>query len=215
VAAVAGLAAGHLDLCCLPTLAAHPGAELIGRFRGDYPAVTVDMSVADDPAELGERLRSGDCELGITEAAMAPSELQHHVLTDQRLVVVLPPGTAWQAGPVSLRSLVGTPFVTTPHGTSTRRLLDESFAAVGAQAEVVVVTGQREAILPLVLAGAGATLLPEPIAYTAVGEGAVIARPRPAIHRTVVLAHRTGPLSPAAAAFVELSDPAAKTPPTD
>ena len=207
VGAVTGLAAGRLDLCCLPTLAVRPGARLIGRFRREYPAVVVDMSVSDDPADLVELLRSGHCELGITEAAMVPSELQHHVLMDQELVVVLPPDTAWQARPVSLSRLRDTPFVTTPPGTSTRRLLDEAFAAVGAQPEVVVVTAQREALLPLVLAGAGATLLPESIAHTAVGEGAVIARPRPAIQRTVVLAHRSGPLSPAAAAFVELSMP--------
>jgi LysR family transcriptional regulator, carnitine catabolism transcriptional activator len=213
VAAVTGLAAGHLDICCLPTLAVRPGARLIGRFRQEFPGVTVDMSVADDPARLVELLRSGDCELGITEAAMVPSELEHHVLMDQELVVVLPPGSAWQARPVSLSRLRSTPFVTTPPGTSTRRLLDEAFAAVGAQPEVVVVTTQREALLPLVLAGAGATLLPEAVAHTAVGEGAVIARPRPAIRRTVVLAHRSGPLSPAAAAFVELSEPAARTPP--
>ena len=141
-----------------------------------------------------------------------PSELRQHVLMEQEMVVVLPPGTAWQPGPVSLNALRHTQFVTTPVGTSTRRLLDEAFAAVGAQAEVVVVTAQREALLPLVLAGAGATLLSEPIGQTAVGEGAVIARTRPAIHRTVVLAHRSGPLSPAAAAFVDLSVPATGTP---
>src|SRR6516165_2804508 len=37
VAAVAGLAAGRVDVCCLPTLAAHPTAALIGRFRHNYP----------------------------------------------------------------------------------------------------------------------------------------------------------------------------------
>jgi DNA-binding transcriptional LysR family regulator len=171
------------------------------------------MSAADDPAGLAELLRTGHRELGITVAAALPSDLEHHVLMEQKMVVVLPPGTAWEAGPVSLSRLRRTPFVTTPAGTSTRRLLDEAFAAVGAQPEVVVVTAQREALLPLVLNGAGATLLPEPVGQTAVGEGAVIARTRPAIHRTVVLAHRSGPLSPAAAAFVELSEPAARTPP--
>src|SRR6516164_6034812 len=150
VGAVTGLAAGRLDLCCLPTLAVRPGARLIGRFRREYPAVAVDMSVADDPADLVELLRSGRSELGITEAATVPTELQRHELMDQELVVVLPPGTAWQAGPVSLSRLRSTPFVTTPPGTSTRRLLDEAFAAVGAQPEVVVVTAQREALLPLV-----------------------------------------------------------------
>jgi DNA-binding transcriptional LysR family regulator len=56
------------------------------------------------------------------------------------------------------------PIVTTPAGTSARRLVDEAFAAVGVSPEVVVVTAQRDSILPLVLAGAGAALLLESIA---------------------------------------------------
>jgi DNA-binding transcriptional LysR family regulator len=207
VAAVAGLAAGRLDLCSLPSLAAHPMAELIGRFRRDYPAIEVDMAAADDPADLVGLLRSGRCEVGVTEASMIPQDLQHYAVMNQSLFVVLPPGAASHTRPISLSRLRRTPIVTTPAGTSTRRLVDEAFAAAGVSPEFVVVTAQRDALLPLVLAGAGAALLPEPIAHQAASQGAVIARPSPAITRTVVLAHRPGPLAPAAAAFVELSVP--------
>jgi LysR family transcriptional regulator, carnitine catabolism transcriptional activator len=211
VAAVTGLAAGRVDLCCLPTLAAHPVAELVGRFRRSHPAVAVDIAAADDPADLVGLLRGGRCEIGVTEAAAIPSDLRHRVLMEQALVVVLPPGTASHTRPISLSRLRDTPIVTTPAGTSARRLLDQAFTAAGVQPDVVVVTAQREALLPLVLAGAGAALLPEPIARQAADRGAVIARPSPAITRTVVLAHRPGPLAPAAAAFVELSAPKART----
>jgi DNA-binding transcriptional LysR family regulator len=205
VAAVAGLAAGRLDVCCLPTLAADPMAALIGRFRRRYPAVVVDVAATDDPADLAELVRDGRCEVGVSEAAMIPSDLPHQVLVVQPLLLVLPPGTADPSRPLALSRLRETPLVATPAGTSSRRLLDEAFASAGLSPKVVVVTAQREAILPLVLAGAGAALLPEPIAQTASRLGATVARPRPAIQRTVVLAHRTGPLAPAAAAFVELS----------
>jgi DNA-binding transcriptional LysR family regulator len=211
VAAVAGLAAGQLDLCCLPSLAAHPVAELIGRFRGIHPAVTVDIAAVDDPADLVLLLRSGRAEVGVTESSMIPSDLQHYVLMKQPLVVVMPPGTASPRRPIPLSRLRHMPIVTTPAGTSTRRLVDEAFAAAGVPATVVVVTAQREALVPLVLAGAGAALLPEPVANEAVRQRAVIARPNPAITRTVVLAHRRGPLAPAATAFVELSVQAADT----
>jgi DNA-binding transcriptional LysR family regulator len=205
VAAVAGLAAGRLDVCCLPTLAADPMAALIGRFRRRYPAIVVDVAATDDPADLAEVLRDGRCEVGVSEAAMVPPDLHHQVLMAQALLVVLPPGAATSARVLPLSRLQHTPLVATPTGTSSRRLLDEAFASVGLSPNVIVVTGQREAILPLVLAGAGAALLPEPVALTAVRLGATVARPSPAIQRTVVLAHRPGPLSPAAAAFVDLS----------
>jgi DNA-binding transcriptional LysR family regulator len=205
VAAVAGLAAGRLDVCCLPTLAADPLAALIGRFRLRYPAVVVDIAATDDPADLAELLRDGRCEVGVSEGAMVPPDLRHQVLMAQALLVVLPPGAAPSSRALPLSRLRYTPLVATPTGTSSRRLLDDAFASAGLSPNVVVVTAQREAILPLVLAGAGAALLPEPIAQTAARLGATVARPSPSIQRTVVLAHRPGPLAPAAAAFVDLS----------
>ena len=46
-----------------------------------------------------------------------------------------------------------------PEGTSTRRLLDERLGSVGLDPKLAVVSAQRDAILPLVLAGAGAALV--------------------------------------------------------
>jgi DNA-binding transcriptional LysR family regulator len=43
VAEVAGLRGGRLDALCLPTLAVHPVAGLIGRFRGAHPDVLVRL----------------------------------------------------------------------------------------------------------------------------------------------------------------------------
>jgi LysR family carnitine catabolism transcriptional activator len=68
-----------------------------------------------------------------------------------------------------------------------------------------VVTAQRDAILPLVIAGAGAALVPESLAQTAAGLGAVTVRPEPPIARPLALVHRPGTLSPAAARFVEMA----------
>src|SRR5690349_4120895 len=43
VAQIAGLEGGHLDLVSLPTLAVHPAAALIGRFRRSHPQVSVRL----------------------------------------------------------------------------------------------------------------------------------------------------------------------------
>ncbi len=67
------------------------------------------------------------------------------------------------------------------------------------------VAAQREAILPLVAAGAGAAMVPETLARRAELLGAIIVEPRPAVTRRLVLAHRPGPLAPAAARFAELA----------
>ena len=117
-------------------------------------------------------------------------------LTRQRLLIILPPGTIRPAQ-LAVAELGRVPFIAAPHGTSSRRLLDEALTDAGLSPRIAVVTAQREAILPLVLAGAGAALLPEPLAQVAARLGAVVSDPRPPITRSIVLAHRPGPLAPA------------------
>jgi LysR family carnitine catabolism transcriptional activator len=206
VEAVAGLAAGNLTMASLPTLAADPMAPLIGAFRRRYPGVRIDLAAPEDTAELFDLVASGACELGVTEAHDVPGTLQAHPLGRQSLLFILPPGSDHTEGaPLDLSSLEGTPFVVAPQGTSTYRLLQEGFAAVDRSPTVAVVTAQRDAIVPLVIAGAGAALVPESVARTASELGAITARPHPPIERALALVHRSGPLAPAAARFAEMA----------
>ncbi|MBV8463000.1 MAG: hypothetical protein JO368_06890 [Acidimicrobiales bacterium] len=70
---------------------------------------------------------------------------------------------------------------------------------------MAVVTAQRDAIVPLVAAGAGAALVPAALADAAAASGATVARPRPTISRRIAVVRRAGPLSPAADRFVDLA----------
>jgi DNA-binding transcriptional LysR family regulator len=72
---------------------------------------------------------------------------------------------------------------------------------------VAVETEHREVIVALVLAGAGVSILPRPVAAAAADQGARVRELRPRITRRVGLVHRRGPLSPAARAFVALALP--------
>ncbi len=217
VAAVAGLEAGSLTVASLPTLAADPLAALVGRYRQLYPGVIVDLAAPEDTSDLLAMIRDGSCEVGVTEATGLPEDLAGHDIGEQPLTLVLPPqlavgvvkdarrGRTGRLPAVALTDLTRVPFVATPTGTSTRRLLDEGFAAVGARPEVAVVTAQRDAIIPLVVAGAGAALVPAPLAEHAAASGAVLARPVPAVARRIAVVHRDGSLAPAATAFVRLA----------
>jgi DNA-binding transcriptional LysR family regulator len=193
-------------------------AELVGRFCRHYPDVAVDLSAPEDTSELVDLLRTGQCELGIGEETGLPSDLRVVPVEVQRLLVILPPGSPVKTGPpveggprvkrgpLRLGDLADMRMIATPRGTSSRRLLEEGFAAAGVVPRVSVVTAQREAILPLVLAGAGASLVPEPMADIAAQLGAVVAEPRPAVERRIVVAARQGPLAPAAQGFLSLLD---------
>jgi DNA-binding transcriptional LysR family regulator len=206
VAAVAGLAGGNLTMASLPTLVADPLAPLVGAFRRHHPGIRIDLAAPEDTSELIDMVTSGSSELGVTEDHDIPDALVSHRLGQQSLVLILPPGSPHADGAaVSLVALGDMPFVVVPPGTSTARLLMEAFAAVARRPTVAVVTAQRDAIVPLVIAGAGAALVPESLALVARASGAVLARPRPTIVRQLALIHRSGPLSPAAARFIELA----------
>jgi LysR family carnitine catabolism transcriptional activator len=206
VEAVAGLKAGHVTMASLPTLAADPVARLVGAFRRRYPGVRIDLAAPEGTSDLFDLVVAGTCELGVTDARDIPDALESHPLGRQSLVLILPPGSDHLEGAeIDLATLGETPFVVAPPGTSTFRLLEERFAAVHSSPLVAVVTAQRDAIVPLVIAGAGAALVPESVARTASGLGAVTARPVPPLERALALIHRAGPLSPAAARFIEIA----------
>lgn len=203
VAGVVGVMAGHLDLVALPTLALDPVAGLVGRFRAMHPSVLVRLAHPDGTADLLRALRAGDSEVGITELSTAGADgLVAHRLGRQEIVVVLPPTT--EAPPaLSAHELAQLAIIAQPVGTSTRALLDTLLAAAGETATIAVETDQRDAIVPLVLSGAGAALLPRSMAERARQQGAVIAPVSPGLWRDLAIVHRDARLSPAAAAFVD------------
>jgi LysR family carnitine catabolism transcriptional activator len=207
VADVVGLEAGRLDLVCLPTLAVHPSAALIGRFRGAHPAVAVRVVEPEDADQVAERVRHGASEIGFTELPLTDPELSTHVLERQDFVALLPAESARSlpAHRLTVDTLARQPLVTTPLGTSTRRQVEEAFATAGLVANVAVETDHRESIAALVRAGAGVALLPRRLAEDAVSDDVVLRDITPPVHREVGIVHRSGALSPAAAAFLAIA----------
>jgi DNA-binding transcriptional LysR family regulator len=214
VDAVRGLEAGWLDLVCLPTLAVDPMAKLVGRFRAEHPGVQVRINEPDDDA-LVEAVRSGASEVGIAELPIQAVDLDTVELGAHEFVAVLSPEVAARFGDrrtVSLTALATLPLVTTPPGTSTRRQVDDAFRAAGLEATLAVETDHREGIVPMVLAGAGVSIIPAPLAESGLlGERSdeVVRTISPRIRRKIGLVHRPGALSPAAQAFVALAVPGA------
>lgn len=118
------------------------------------------------------------------------------------------PGTPGDPGApqaISPAALAKVPLIVSPPGTSTRMLLDQAMEAAGVLVNVAVETDAREAIVPLVLAGAGGALLPAPLALQAQRRGALLRAARPRIARRIGLIRREGPLSPAARAFAAIA----------
>jgi DNA-binding transcriptional LysR family regulator len=205
ITGVLDLRTGTLEIATLSTLAVDPMAGLIGRFRARYPGVEVRVLEPEHADQVGALVREGACELGAAHLPLSLTQLVARPLGEQELQFVLPPKTPADERPLGARELARIPLVVSPPGTSTRMLLEHALAAVGVTPQIAVQTAAREAIIPLVLAGAGAALLPASLARQAQRRGATVRSARPPITRTVGLIHRQGKLSPAAAAFLALA----------
>jgi DNA-binding transcriptional LysR family regulator len=203
VDAVTGVLAGSLDLVSLPTLALDPITPLVGAFRAEHPQVLVRLAHPDGTDDLVQSVLNGLSEIGITATDLVRRGLVTHRLGRQEIVAVLPPGSPRRAA-ITPAAFGRLPLVTNPVGTSTRTLLDSLLDDAAVTPHIAVETDQREAIVPLVPAGAGAALLPRSMAAAAALQGAAVLPFQPRLWRDLVLVHRDATLSPAARAFVEL-----------
>jgi DNA-binding transcriptional LysR family regulator len=205
---VSGLMGGRLDIVALTTLAVDPLADFVGRFRTLYPLVDVRITDPEHDSAVAGMVRSGESELGLTEGQGDLDGLRSLQLEAQEYLAVLPPDyEPPRSAPLSVSELAAMPLVATPNGTAMRSLVDHALTVRGKPPRVAVETTHRAAIVPLVLAGAGASLLPRAIAEDAGRRGAVVTITSPRLVRTVRLMWRNQPLSPAAAAFVNLANP--------
>jgi DNA-binding transcriptional LysR family regulator len=212
---VLGLSAGRLDIVAQTTLAVDPLAAMLGRYAGRHPKVEIRVTDPERGSEVGHLVRTGQCELGLVSAAVDTPDLVSVELAEQDLLLVCPPGSALNevapadeltaAEPLPLAEVAALRLVATPEGTGIRDILAEAARQAGLELNVAVETAHRAMIVPLVLAGAGASVLPRSMADDAAGKGAVLRAIAPALRYRGRLVHRSGPLSPAADSFVAMT----------
>lgn len=203
---VLGLSAGRLDIVAQTSLAVDPLAGMLGRFLAAHPRVSVRVSDPERGWEAADIVRSGACELGLLSAALPVGELAGIELAEQELRLVLPPGTEPPDGGVlGGPDLAELSFVATTEGDVSREVLQATLRGLGHEPRIAVETAHRAMLVPLVLAGAGAALLPGSMADDAAAKGAVVCATEPAAYYRGRLVWRSGPLSPAASGFVALA----------
>lgn len=203
---VLGLESGSLDIVSQTTLAVDPLAELVGQFLRQHPKVAVRVQDPELGSDVTSSVRGGECELGMVDSATRIKEMDSILLRGREIRAVLPPQWAVSSRDrLSLAELSDLDFVTTPESTATREIIEHAVGDRRAGPRVAVETAHQAMIVPLVLAGAGATLLPKSMAEAAERDGAVVMPLRPRIVRRGRLFWRPGPLSPAAGEFVDMA----------
>jgi DNA-binding transcriptional LysR family regulator len=195
---------GLLRIVSSTSWAVHPLVGLIGEFRRLRPQVRFEVT---DPAARSvvlDQVRTGQVDFGLVDGPPAAGPLASLVLAEQQLLAVLPPGRGPQQLTATIDELLQHGLIGTPRGTALRDLLDAQLEAAGQPTGVMVETAHVASVVPLVLSGAGAAVLPEGMAVDAATKGALVARLEPETRATVSLVWRSGGLAGSATDFLDL-----------
>jgi len=125
--------------------------ECVALFLARHP--TVKIGVEELPADdIGVRLRSGDLDLGIAYRPSGPTELAFEPLYNEEMVlVVAATHPLAERKRIRMVELHQQPLVLLPRRFTTRAMLDECFAACGAEPSVVAEMSTVAPMIGLVL----------------------------------------------------------------
>lgn len=205
VRSVADAGFGRLSIISGTLWAIEPLVPMIGEFRLLYPAVQFTVSDPSSRSEVLDVVRSGEADFGLLDGTAPAGALASRWLVDHELVAVLPNRSSLSTLSMGVADLVPLGLISTPKGTPLRTLLDEQLELAGQPAEVAVETAHLASVIPLVLAGAGAALLPEGLASDAAAKGARVVRLTPATRASVHIIWRAGRLNSLGEHFLSLA----------
>jgi LysR family carnitine catabolism transcriptional activator len=197
---VSRLEAGRLDIVALPGLAADPLVALLADFHRHYPGVEIRIDEAA-AEEIFELVRSGESELALAYAPAATAGLNVVAFEAEEALLALPPDSPEKDGATLPATYLNDVRLVVSSGTRLRATA--VLAELGVEPTLAAETAHRDAVIPLVLAGVGAAILPPASAREARERGAVVCHIDPPPMRQVLLAYQRRPLTPAAAAFLE------------
>ncbi|MEW2507976.1 LysR family transcriptional regulator [Amycolatopsis sp. NPDC047767] len=195
--------AGRVDVAATSSSALEPVISIIADLRERHPGVLVSTSSALSAAEVVAMVLQGRCEAGVCGSAERPAGpgLVAHHLRDEEFLLVAPPGSG-VADPVEWSDLRGMRFVVTKPATAVRALFDR-IAATVPDVSIAAEVGDRSVVLPMVLRGIGAGLMPDGWADLARRAGADVVHFSPPERLPQWLVHRSGPITAATQAFLD------------
>lgn len=184
-------ATGRLEIACEPALSVEPVSRLVGALRRRAPDIRVSITEPVDAVHLSMLVQDGNCEVGISYSVPLRAELEFLPLGKHALFLVLPPGISLPGEKnVTLQEIEGLPFIAVPRGHAQRDFVDAYMSRAGVRTHLVVETAHRDQLLPLVMAGVGATVLPGRRAKDAASRGAIVRKICPSLVREFGLVYR-------------------------
>ncbi|MFM1907861.1 MAG: HTH-type transcriptional regulator CysB [Pseudomonadota bacterium] len=139
---------GRLSIAATHSQARYALPHVVRDFRQRYPRVTLHLHQGS-PKQVAEMLLSGEADIGVATEALASYE-QLVTLPCYRWShsIVVPPGHPLLdlPGPVTLQDLARFPIITYEVGYTGRSHIDDAFAEVGLQPDVVLTAMDADVI---------------------------------------------------------------------
>ncbi|KAA0024891.1 LysR family transcriptional regulator [Antrihabitans cavernicola] len=195
---------GSITIGTMPEMSSEAVAAWSGSFTKLYPEILIELSEFTSAAELCDEVLTGHCELGFTTFPVPTENLERVELAVQRLLLVMPPGTAVSDSnePFELRRLDGVPLVTSSSASRENDIVATILRREAVAPRITAQVPNRHAQMTLVLNGAASAFLPLRMATAAHRLGAVVVDTAPQIRTPFGIVHRPNALSPAAKSFV-------------
>lgn len=198
-------AAGRVEVAATSSSGLEPVISIVAQLRQRHPGVTVSMTSALSAAEVVAMVVRGHCEVGVCGSAERPGGrglVSHHLRDEELLLVVLPGALDVPGATIRREVLHGMRFVVPAQATAVRNLFDRLAAEVG-DMTIAAEVGDRSMVLPMVLTGIGAGLMPDGWADLARRAGADLYRFDPPELLPQWLVHRSGAVTAQARAFID------------
>lgn len=199
--------AGTLRVACPSTLAVDPLTYLFGAFRRRHPRIWLEMRSVAAGIDGADLIRDGSADIALDLGSPSTQDMSVTPLGDRGLLAVLPDTERNEdTGVISIPNLLERGLVTSLRGGSIRQALETISGADIVARSIAVETEHEESVLPLVLGGAGAAVLPDRQALLARDTlGLRVVRLDPPITQPLVLLRPPDAEYASALAFVEIA----------
>lgn len=152
--------AGTLRLGVGPTVSSTATAQLVARFCGFHPAVTVQVISLYDAGDPASLLGNAELDIALARFEHSPPELisvplyrEHYVLLGGAALVPTVRTITWAQA-------ANLPLVLTKKGSEVRRLIDETFASVGVMPDPRIETDSLADIYAHIATGEHTSIVP-------------------------------------------------------
>lgn len=200
----AGLVRGRVTIGMLSSATAGDVdlPSLLADFHRDYP--DVEITLAEDHARgLIDSVRTGRVDVAFTAVGAMPDDLETITVRNERIVAAVGPGHVLDGRrSIRLADLLEHRLISMPRGSGLRAILDDACARIGLTPTIAYEAGNPLVACQLAAVGLGVAIVPEsaPSIDPALHAIGVVG---PVLSGSVIFAWRaSGPMSPAARAFV-------------